>query len=80
MWDDLDQPMSEQWMPRTPMERFAEAAVGVGLIKAGEAIDPKLIALCRRVVEMAASLTDPCPIHEGPPFSAGDLIRQVLEG
>lgn len=63
---------------RDPIARFTAAAVDVGLIEPGQALDPKVAALCNLVVDMAASIGDLYPVPDQPDDTVGDVIRAEL--
>lgn len=74
--DDDDSVIAED--SRDPIARFTEAAVDLGLIRPGDALDRNMIDLCQRVVEMAAAIGDRHRIHGLIEDTVGDRIRAAL--
>ena len=63
---------------RDPVARFTDAAVDLGLIRAGDKLDRNVVELCLRVVEMAAIIGDGHPAAGCPEDTVGTHIRAEL--
>jgi hypothetical protein len=63
--------------PRDPTELFVQAAVEVGLIRAGDPIDQNLVDYAKLVVEMCASIGDN---YVQPESAHGETVGDRIRG
>jgi hypothetical protein len=61
-----------------PVERITSAAVELGLIQPGEALDRRVLKLCMHVVDMAAKVGDRFSTSPGSADTVGNHIRAEL--
>jgi hypothetical protein len=61
-----------------PVRRITSAAVELGLIQPGEALDRRVLKLCMQVVDMAAKVGDRFSTSPGSADTVGNHIRAEL--
>jgi len=73
-----EDPVGEQHAPaRDPHDAFRAIAERVGLVEAGEQLDPRLLAFATGVVDLCATIGDAYG-DEDAGGNAGEHIRAVL--